>query len=66
MISRDDLLKGNFVEHIVWFADGSTASLSEFDGVVSRAEAEERAGRISLREGRGSVVKVFRSQSGDG
>ena len=59
----EKILSGDFIEFTAWFADGSTASLSEFDGITSEDEAQKRALRISIMEGRGSVVKLFRSST---
>ncbi len=58
MIPVKEILEGNFDEWVVWFADGTTASLSEFDGIHSQEEAAKRALRISIVEGRGFVVKI--------
>ncbi len=57
------ILEGNFLEYTAFFANGTTASLSEFDGVHSREEAAQRALRISIAEGRGFVVKIAQSSS---
>ena len=61
MIDKKTILSGDFIEFIVWFANGSTVSLSEFDGVKTMSEAQQRAEQISLREGRGRVVSLFRA-----
>lgn len=57
---------GDFLEYTAYFAGGSVASLSEFDGITSLAEAKERARKISITEPfRGSVVSVVKTNFPD-
>ena len=66
MIPIKEILGGDFLEWVVWFANGTTVSLSEYDGVHSQEEAAQRARRISIAEGRGFVVKIMQTASPDG
>ena len=55
------ILDGDFIEFTAYFANGTTASLSEYDGVETREEATKRATKISIMEGRGSVIKLLQT-----
>lgn len=61
MSNIEQILSGDFIEFTAYFANGTTASLSEFDGVETEAAVAERAGRISLMEGRGCVIKLVQT-----